>query len=223
MSYHGHSIYKTLNDLFPDVNFDKKRLPAYKSTFPFLLLLIIAFLIWFLDEWNNADNRRMFFDQFAKEKGFSSLNAHHWYNISKKSLLAVKVRYISMILILLSDLRFINNRGHKESCNTITIVWRMPWWTFILMLILTSQSSAEILVSINLFIWLALFLYLIFAVDFYNMFPFAFIRKFVLSKIHIININILLLFINNNICSEKQRKQEGSFWELCKRARFWSK
>ena len=41
--------------------------------------------------WGSAKNRRWFFENYAKEKGFDPLNPEHWYKQSRKHILSEKV------------------------------------------------------------------------------------------------------------------------------------
>lgn len=51
--------------------------------------------------WNNAQNRRKFFDDFAAKRGFDALIAENWYPIQQKDIIAVKVRKSPLFLKLI--------------------------------------------------------------------------------------------------------------------------
>ena len=42
--------------------------------------------------WNDADNRRSFFEKYAKEHGFNPLVPENWYTISAYDCMTQKVR-----------------------------------------------------------------------------------------------------------------------------------
>eukprot|EP00026_Physarum_polycephalum_P003063 Phypoly_transcript_03072.p1 GENE.Phypoly_transcript_03072~~Phypoly_transcript_03072.p1 ORF type:complete len:815 (+),score=91.36 Phypoly_transcript_03072:101-2545(+) len=58
--FHGNSIAKALQDLFPTIGLDKSKFPS-------------------LPMWRNSKNRRRFFVEYAKENSFDSLNPENWY------------------------------------------------------------------------------------------------------------------------------------------------
>lgn len=41
--------------------------------------------------WRDANNRRHFFDQLAKKKGFDPLIPDNWYSLSKATMISEKV------------------------------------------------------------------------------------------------------------------------------------
>ena len=108
LSYHGKSIARALLELFPNIGLDKTKFVQRKSLLvhlsPFLLfsssslslsssfylkLLICSSL--HLGPWSDSNKRRKFFEDFAKSHGFSPLNPHTWYTISRNRILAQKV------------------------------------------------------------------------------------------------------------------------------------
>jgi len=60
VAYHGGVVAKALQDLFPEIGLN-----------PMMLLR---------KRWTDAQNRRKFFEEFAREHGFDPLNAEHWYS-----------------------------------------------------------------------------------------------------------------------------------------------
>jgi len=71
IAQHGNSLAKTINDLFPDINFGKfSRLK--KGLF------------------STVEQRRNFFIDYAKSHGFEPLNPENWYIQSRKQILATK-------------------------------------------------------------------------------------------------------------------------------------
>ena len=49
------------------------------------------------DQWKDPQACRKFFDDFAKEEGFDSLNPTSWYSINLHSMLLRKVHYMRNI------------------------------------------------------------------------------------------------------------------------------
>ena len=94
MAFHEGSISKALMDLFPDIGLEEPLLQAHKSIFLvyFFLCICFAFFVSFfnilLAVWKSAENRRNFFEKYAKKKGFDPLDPEPWYNQSKEDILA---------------------------------------------------------------------------------------------------------------------------------------
>ena len=78
LSYHGDSLLRALTDLFPHLEFDKSRFPSFR--------------------WAKVENRRKFFLNYAKTKGFDPLLETNWYNQSTMDVLATKVPLLSLSL-----------------------------------------------------------------------------------------------------------------------------
>jgi len=68
--YHGHSVLKALLDLFPEVEFDKSQLLAWK--------------------WKDVRNRRKFFEAHARENNLDPLHPETWYSLDLTKLLYKK-------------------------------------------------------------------------------------------------------------------------------------
>eukprot|EP00026_Physarum_polycephalum_P002270 Phypoly_transcript_02276.p1 GENE.Phypoly_transcript_02276~~Phypoly_transcript_02276.p1 ORF type:complete len:794 (+),score=74.23 Phypoly_transcript_02276:119-2500(+) len=67
--YHGNSIAQALLDLFPEIGLEKEKLDRF---------------LW------KKINRRLFFEKYAKSKGFDPLNSENWYHQSKNKIKALK-------------------------------------------------------------------------------------------------------------------------------------
>eukprot|EP00026_Physarum_polycephalum_P002178 Phypoly_transcript_02183.p1 GENE.Phypoly_transcript_02183~~Phypoly_transcript_02183.p1 ORF type:complete len:820 (+),score=71.06 Phypoly_transcript_02183:178-2637(+) len=68
--YHGNSLNKALMDLFPNIGLNIESLsPKY---------------------WHTMDNRKKYFERYAKKNLFDALKASHWYKTNKRLLLCEK-------------------------------------------------------------------------------------------------------------------------------------
>ena len=94
-AFHEGSIPKALIDLFPDIDLDESLLRAQKCTLLPLLDIIISHLSLFLylAVWKSPENRRNFFEKYAKQNGFDPLDPELWYSQTKENILAA-VSYI---------------------------------------------------------------------------------------------------------------------------------
>eukprot|EP00026_Physarum_polycephalum_P000538 Phypoly_transcript_00539.p1 GENE.Phypoly_transcript_00539~~Phypoly_transcript_00539.p1 ORF type:complete len:959 (+),score=132.38 Phypoly_transcript_00539:57-2933(+) len=71
MNHHNDNVPKALLDLFPDIGLESSKF----STQPM---------------WNEFDNRKKFFLQFAKDNGFDPHNPNNWYSQRRHKLYAAK-------------------------------------------------------------------------------------------------------------------------------------
>eukprot|EP00026_Physarum_polycephalum_P001731 Phypoly_transcript_01733.p1 GENE.Phypoly_transcript_01733~~Phypoly_transcript_01733.p1 ORF type:complete len:1003 (+),score=155.23 Phypoly_transcript_01733:421-3009(+) len=71
LRHHNKSVTQTLLDLFPDIGLDKSK-------------------FWDSFRWRSVDNRRIFFEDFAKANGFDPLNSHQWHAQSIDKILSFK-------------------------------------------------------------------------------------------------------------------------------------
>eukprot|EP00026_Physarum_polycephalum_P001164 Phypoly_transcript_01165.p1 GENE.Phypoly_transcript_01165~~Phypoly_transcript_01165.p1 ORF type:complete len:960 (+),score=125.04 Phypoly_transcript_01165:678-3557(+) len=69
LALYNKSFIKALLDAFPDIGLDDSRFPNISRGY-----------------WENVGNRRIFFDNFAKERGFNPLVPTNWYSVSPKSV-----------------------------------------------------------------------------------------------------------------------------------------
>eukprot|EP00026_Physarum_polycephalum_P001458 Phypoly_transcript_01460.p1 GENE.Phypoly_transcript_01460~~Phypoly_transcript_01460.p1 ORF type:complete len:826 (+),score=126.37 Phypoly_transcript_01460:385-2862(+) len=67
--YHKNSIARALQDLFPNIGIDAAKL-------------------WNRRPRNIVENRRKFFEDFAKENDFDPLNPLHWYSLGRKKIMS---------------------------------------------------------------------------------------------------------------------------------------
>ena len=99
--YNGSAI-RALLDVFPDIGLDQTKFTIVprkllSSTSPslsspllsFSLLLISFFVILSKSDhyWKNVDNRRNFFIEVARSKGFDALVAQSWYSKANRTAL----------------------------------------------------------------------------------------------------------------------------------------
>lgn len=77
--YHSNSVTKALADLFPDIGLD---ILKFRSSITHKFSSIICFiLIYFLvGSFGSKDQRREFFENYAKDNGFNSTIAENWYS-----------------------------------------------------------------------------------------------------------------------------------------------
>eukprot|EP00026_Physarum_polycephalum_P008136 Phypoly_transcript_08214.p1 GENE.Phypoly_transcript_08214~~Phypoly_transcript_08214.p1 ORF type:complete len:513 (-),score=83.64 Phypoly_transcript_08214:5-1384(-) len=69
--YYNYSISKALGDLFPEIGINHSRF-LHKSF------------------WNNSENRRKFFEDYANANGFDPLDPENWYSQSSKQIFSFK-------------------------------------------------------------------------------------------------------------------------------------
>jgi len=74
LGYYSNSIPKALQNLFPEMLFDKTKYCSSK----------LAAL------WRVPANRRQFFEEYAKRKGFDPFNTANWHTQSHKQVLMAK-------------------------------------------------------------------------------------------------------------------------------------
>jgi len=82
ISYHNGSVSKALLDLFPEIGLDKFKMG--------------------ISRWVDINNRRDFFEKYAKEKGFDPLHSSLWYLQPKSQIMAQKVpiNHIPLLILL---------------------------------------------------------------------------------------------------------------------------
>jgi hypothetical protein len=66
--------FNTLRNLFPDVKFDLRVYPKISNPLTALLPELI-FLVW-----KSIENRRGFFEKYARDNGFNYNNPEIWYS-----------------------------------------------------------------------------------------------------------------------------------------------
>jgi len=71
LEYYGGSFAKALLQLYPDIGLDRTRFMALPNGY-----------------WASEQNRKGFFDAFAKEEGFDPLVPGNWYKVALKTVKA---------------------------------------------------------------------------------------------------------------------------------------
>lgn len=127
LAYYKGSFSKAIVQLFPNIGFDNSKFNVFprKSIFFLFLRHVIFFFVlifyntflrflivipcysknvsitlYFIDKyWLEFSNRRKFFENFAKEKGFDSLVPANWYMITTEEVLNAKVTFQSPFLL----------------------------------------------------------------------------------------------------------------------------
>lgn len=54
--------------------------------------------------WQDKKNRRKFFENFAREKGFDPLDSHSWYSVSRNSILTHPVNLFILFFNFILEL-----------------------------------------------------------------------------------------------------------------------
>ena len=142
LSFHKGSLSKAISDLFPSIGIDKAKFinPCMSFylfvTSSFILYFILSpFLMLFLVLWQDKQNRRRFFEKYAKENGFDPLVANDWSLISKKHLMATKVHtclsflfsfFLIYLLFIFKLVSNILNREQSTCYNITTTAYRKP-------------------------------------------------------------------------------------------------
>ena len=116
MYYHNQSVGEALNDLFPNMKLDKRKFDEISSQLDVRKLneisdshqiqlkakviqgrLLFALFVYILtlrtDPYEVMENRRSFFDDYAKERGFDALKPEVWYSQSKDNIMLKKVLF----------------------------------------------------------------------------------------------------------------------------------
>eukprot|EP00026_Physarum_polycephalum_P001724 Phypoly_transcript_01726.p1 GENE.Phypoly_transcript_01726~~Phypoly_transcript_01726.p1 ORF type:complete len:978 (+),score=124.21 Phypoly_transcript_01726:128-3061(+) len=71
LAYYNDSVSKALVYLFPDIGLDPSKFADYSNR-------------------NNTENRKRFFELYAKENGFNPLVAHNWYLQTREKIMSSK-------------------------------------------------------------------------------------------------------------------------------------
>jgi hypothetical protein len=96
MFYHNGSVAKALLDLFPNIglNAEKLRISLRMLKFYNKIVSLPSFsLLITLVKFRNIDNRRKFFENYAKEQGFDPRDPNNWYSQSTDKIITTLVHY----------------------------------------------------------------------------------------------------------------------------------
>lgn len=69
-NYYSDSLVRALTTVYPEIGLDPSKFPIIPRY-----------------HWDNADNRRAFFEEYARDMGFDPLIAENWYKVEFTSLL----------------------------------------------------------------------------------------------------------------------------------------
>jgi len=73
LAHHNGSAIKALSDLYPDISLNPEKFSVIPRNY-----------------WNNIDNQRGFFTNFARENKFDPTDPNNWYSIAHSSVKAYK-------------------------------------------------------------------------------------------------------------------------------------
>lgn len=90
------SMVKALIHSFPDLHLDPSLFDTISSIFSNsfnTMLLLLTLIYYYVKEkyWNNVDNRKKFFIDYAARNHFDPLVANNWYNVPRDDIIAEKV------------------------------------------------------------------------------------------------------------------------------------
>lgn len=110
LSHFNWSLIKSLVSLFPEVKFDPTKFDVSPRKY-----------------WKSVANRKRFFINFAKEKGFEALVPENWYPVKKKVLGARKGasallslyqgNFVTALVHLFPDIGYVRSKFAAEPCN----------------------------------------------------------------------------------------------------------
>lgn len=121
------------------------------SLFLSLFLILFAMINFiFLVLWSNVENRRKFFELYAKKHDFDPYVAENWYSVSRSSVVATKVYfyYYYYFIVLLMVFREV-----QEWFITTSTVWNKPWWIYSPISVLINPNSKPVSLKEMLFVF----------------------------------------------------------------------
>jgi hypothetical protein len=100
--YHKHSLSQALIDLFPNIGLVKHKFKDRGKNYIYIFNICIYFnFVKDMRPMKSEENRRTFFEVYAKQNGFDPLIAEYWYAQTKKKILSAKVGSSPKIFLLL--------------------------------------------------------------------------------------------------------------------------
>lgn len=100
LGHYSGSLVRALDRLFPAIHIDKFKFPMPRTLFYFIksvFALLIYILILFAGHyWQNIDNQKKLFFDFANAHNFNPLLPNNWYS---QPLEKIKVRKSTAILV----------------------------------------------------------------------------------------------------------------------------
>lgn len=123
LKYYGGSVISALQQIYPNATIDPMKFKRAPSTFSFPTFFF--FCIHYINSgnhWQDLNNRRLFFIDFATSMGLDPLQASQWEQVSKDDILASKVNKI--VLILYSNFnKNISNNKHNIYLECLLILY----------------------------------------------------------------------------------------------------
>lgn len=122
---YGHSYSRAVMHLFPELNWDLTKFSRRSRS---IVLIFSPHSNFFLENyWQVEANRKDFFLEFAKEKGFDPNNSAAWYKVRSGDVLAAKVPFLISAQIIIHFYLFClwrlpNNRGRMRYCNIMVVI-----------------------------------------------------------------------------------------------------
>lgn len=93
--YYHKNIANALIELFPNIGFDKLSLQNWQCNFIILYYFASNFFTYkiysFIAHTGNLKNQKIFFEKFARERGFDPLIADNWYSQKRREIINQKV------------------------------------------------------------------------------------------------------------------------------------
>ena len=83
-TFKGYS--NAIQYLIPNIRFNFN---SSERTFIILIYLLTVYIV----RWKNVSNRRILFENYAKENRFNHMNPTEWYQISRKQIMDDEVHY----------------------------------------------------------------------------------------------------------------------------------
>lgn len=97
---------ETLASLYPDIGINRAKFKTLPSNIIIIILYIIFMCVTCFagNHFQDLNNRKVIFDDFAKEYGFDPLLAENWYKIKKRQFIRHKVNIIFIVPSFIIDL-----------------------------------------------------------------------------------------------------------------------
>lgn len=95
---------------------------------------MIKLLLIILVMWREEENRKKFFEWYAKKNEFDPLVPDNWYRVSIESIMSFKVSFLFLFLFFFKLFSFVLIREPGGLCITTKWVCIKLWWTSSLIL-----------------------------------------------------------------------------------------
>jgi hypothetical protein len=94
---YGNAYASTFKHIFPDIGLDKNKLHHARSM-TLSLLSFSSYFYYLESRWHSVFNRKKWFDDFARSRGFDPLIASNWYKMNYSQLALQEVSIIYNIM-----------------------------------------------------------------------------------------------------------------------------